>query len=172
MPPQTPTPRIRWNAERWEEVETLRARGMSNREICRLWGICETALSSAASKAGIATPRRPSWWTPERAAVLREMRGGGALWREIGARLGCSEGAARSYGVDRLGLPAGTSRPAARPAGDDLQEAARRGPLPPGHPLTWNLLLALTPSLIGTPEAEYTGRRRIEVAFGEWEDAA
>jgi hypothetical protein len=156
---------VRWNAERWAEVEKLRAQGLSNREICRLWGICETALSSAASKAGVATPRRPSWWTPDRAATLREMRAGGALWREIGARLGCSEGAARAYGVDRLGLPAGTQRPLAPPKPAAVDNT-KRDPLPPGDPLTWNLLLALSPSLLGTPEGQYTGRLRTEIRFG------
>ena len=84
--------------------------------------------------------RRPALVVDARAHRHPALRAAGGLWREVGARLGCTENAARSFGVDRLGLP---MMPRVRQP--EPEQTIARDPLPPGHPLTWGLFAGAHP---------------------------
>jgi hypothetical protein len=88
-------------------------------------------------------PARAVRWTAPLDALLRRLRMEGVSWAEIAAALAVSPDVARERGR-RIGAV----RPKALPR--PPREEAERGPLPPGHPRSWGLLVAGT-LLDGTP---------------------
>lgn len=79
---------------------------------------------------------KPLRWTEAQEATLRRMRAGGAAWATIAAALGVSRNAAAERAKI---LKIKMERPELVPV-----EAPDRPPLPPGHPLSWGLLVADT----------------------------
>jgi hypothetical protein len=85
-------------------------------------------------------PAKCAW--PE-AARIAELRADRMSWDRIAALFGVSRNCLMDH-AHRLGVHgAPKPPPPARPAPE------RREPLPPGDPLSWGLLLALTPSISG-----------------------
>ena len=81
--------------------------------------------------------RRGQNWSPEMEQVLRRMRADGATWAAIGGALGLGRETVREQGR-RLGVR--RALPVFQPPPED----PNRPPLPPGHPLSWRLLIAGT----------------------------
>ncbi|MBN9510728.1 MAG: AsnC family protein [Alphaproteobacteria bacterium] len=76
-------------------------------------------------------------WTAPLDAFLRRLRAEGASWAEIAGALAVSPDVARERGR-RIGAV----RPP--PQARAPREEMARGPLPPGHPRSWGLLVAGT----------------------------
>lgn len=89
-------------------------------------------------------------WSAEALRALVELRGDGASWDEVGRKLGVARTAATAV-ARQMGLQTGRPARVRLPPATNAQAPDLRDPLAAGHPLSWSLLLALTPSLEGTP---------------------
>ncbi len=76
-------------------------------------------------------------WTQAADKVICEMRAGGETWAAIGLRLGLSRNTVMERG-GRLRAEAPARRVVVKEY--DMLEDPGRGPLPAGHPLTWDLI--------------------------------
>ena len=76
-------------------------------------------------------------WTAAADSVIVQMRGGGETWAAIGVRLGLSRNTVIERGR-RLRADAPVRQATVKEY--DMMDDPNRGPLPPGHPLTWGLL--------------------------------
>ena len=77
-------------------------------------------------------------WTAAADAAIRDMRGGGATWAEIGRTLGLSRNTVIERGRRLCAMA--PVKVAAVAADDAVSEDPNRGPLRAGHPLSWGLL--------------------------------
>lgn len=93
----------------------------------------------------------PIQWTAEMDETLRSMRAAGASKLVIARFVGFSTWAVGNR-LDKLGArkPLPPPKPIYEPTG-----FAARPPMPPGHHVSWSLLLAHTPSIAGTPYPAY-----------------
>ena len=73
-------------------------------------------------------------WLPEHDAAIREMRANHKTWDEVAVVLGVSRFSAIEHSRKIGRIPVWTPPRKARPPDDD------RKPLPPGHPLSWDLI--------------------------------
>jgi hypothetical protein len=91
--------------------------------------------------------REPFVWTAERDALIRQRRAQGRSYPAIAAELGLSPTSVARHAIRALGLPAIIGRAQRLAVLRKLLTEDNRQPLPPGDPISWGLLLSLTPSL-------------------------
>jgi hypothetical protein len=137
---------MKWTAQVWARVDRLRAAGRSRKEIAAVLGVKVTAFYEATKlHPDVRRKRGPIEWTAARDAAIRRRRADGRGYPAIAAELGLSNNTVAEH-IDCAQQRAGLRQP-----GTNLD----RPPLPAGDPVSWGLLLALTPSLGNLPYPPY-----------------